>query len=142
MSRMRRLVILLLPLVFGLCCIFIIGNKLAKSTYFENLVMYGQPICSMDRHRFESEKCETCEADIMSRGVFFSKEVAMMSPYGDDYQLRFSDYYESYEQFQADYEACMVNAVGMFGVIVMLIVGYIVIHVYSKKKGGLKDERH
>lgn len=142
MSRTRRLVILLLPLVLGLSCMGIIGSKLAKSTYFENLIMYGQPICSMDRHRFESDTCGTCEATIQSSGVFFSKEVAMMSPYGDDYQLKFSDYYESYDQFRVDYDMCMVDAVGFIGVLIMLIAGYIVIHIYTKKKGGLRDARH
>lgn len=134
MSRYREAFIKSIPALVGLCIIIFFGSVLAGSVYHSALTKYGQPICSIDRHRFESETCEACGNSIMRAGVFFSTNVALESPYSSDYQVSFKDYYESYEAFKADYDMCLTYS----GVVLVTVVAEVCFYVFllmSSKKG-------
>lgn len=118
MSRYRDAFIKSIPALVGLIIIIFFASVLSGSVYHSELTKYGTPICSLDRHRFEGETCEACDNPISKTGVFFSTNVALENPYGDDYSLPFRDFYESYENFAADYNMCLTYS----GVVLVTVV--------------------
>lgn len=121
---MRRALIKSVPAIIGLCIVIFIGSLLSTSTYHKKLTPYGLPICSIDRHRFETDTCEACGEPVVKTGVFFSAAVAQLDPYGTDYQLSFTDFYQSYEEFQQDYNLCLSYSNAVLAVIVLEVVTY------------------
>lgn len=139
MSDYKGAVVRSLPAIVGLIILLFVGSHLSNSVYHSELTKYGEPICSIDRHVFDTATCEACGQDVMKSGVFFSSDVAMSNPYSDDYQVYFSDYYDSYEEFKLDYNNCLVNSVFALGVFVTEIGLYVFLFMNNRsKRSGLK----
>lgn len=139
MSGYKGVVVRSLPAIVGLVILLFVGSHLSTSVYHSELTKYGEPICSIDRHVFDTATCEACGQDVMKSGVFFSPDVAMSNPYSDDYQVYFSDYYDSYEEFKSDYTNCLVNSVFALGVFVTEIGLYVFLFMNNRsKRSGLK----
>lgn len=148
MFKFRSMLIRSLPAIVGLLILIFLASQLSSSVYYSQLVKYGNPICRVDRHVFESETCEACGGDVVQKGVFFSSAVAMENPYSEEYQVKFADYYDSFNAFEADFNNCLMLSVFALGVILTEVVFYIfmflrVRHSSSEPKklsakGGLK----
>lgn len=120
MVKFRKVAIRSIPAVVGLVILLIIGGILSGSVYYRsNLMRYGHPICNIDRHQFESEECEACGRSIKSVGVFYSMAVALENPFSEDHELRFTDFYETYEDFESDWNTCVVY--GIVGVVLIIL---------------------
>lgn len=134
---MKRHLIRSVPALVGLCIMIFIGIQLSTSVYHNNLTRYGIPICSIDRHGFEGGVCPECGAEVAKNGVFFSASVAEERPYGNDYQLKFTDFYPSWVEFEADYSLCLSYSNAMLAVIVLEVFTYVTLFVRSgRNKGG------
>lgn len=145
MSKLHRLIVVSMPGLLGLLMIFCISTQLSTSVYHNELTKYGFPICGVDRHQFTEDTCEACGADVLDSGVFFSRDVAMANRYSDDFQVRFSDYYESYEAFIEDYNRCLYCSVQVAVIVVVEILVYIFMFFYSRRKrstDGIKRVLH
>lgn len=110
-------------LAVGVGFLVFFASRLSTSTYHNHLVRYGMPICSMDRHKFKDEHCSACGERIEDSGVFYSSAIAMDNPYGDSYQVKFSDYYNSFSEFKEDYDNCLRNSI-FVGVWLFFDVGF------------------
>ena len=132
---MKKAFIRSAPAFVGLLIVIFIGSQLSSSTYHNSLTRYGAPVCSLDRHVFEDAVCAECGAEVVDKGVFFSVGVATENPYSDDYQLTFTDFYESWDAFVADYSMCLSYSNAILAVLVLEIFTYVVLFVHSHKSG-------
>lgn len=134
--RVKRVFFSSVPALIGLFIVIFSWIQLSTSTYHMKLVRYGAPICSIDKHQFESDTCEECGSGVVDTGVFFS--IDGTSAYSDDYQLKFTDFYDSYDAFRSDYDMCMSYSSAVFAILVLEVIFYVVLLIRSSrmKTGG------
>lgn len=134
---LRKVLPLLLPIAILIITI-VFGNILLKDNrYMNEFGLYNRPSCFNDGVSFTSDTCEKCGADIMEDGVLWRND-SVQGKYNLDKStvLRFSDCYESFEEFKQDYDNAMKVVYAVFAVIIAVILSYIILiilHFRHKK---------
>lgn len=139
--RWKSVLIKSIPAIIGLCILLVLNIVLSGSKYYSELTRYGYPICSIDRHRFESDTCEACGKSVENSGVFYSISVVMEDPYSEDYSLRFKDYYESWDAFKSDYTFCFALTLVVLAVLIIEVGLYLFLFMWSRKLRRQKERR-
>lgn len=134
---LRKVLPLLLPIVILIITI-VFGNLLLKDNrYMNEFGLYNRPSCFNDWVAFTSDTCEKCGANIMKDGVLWRND-SVQGKYNLDKStvLRFSDCYDSYEEFKHDYDNAMKVVYAVFAVIIAVILSYVILitlHLVKKK---------
>jgi hypothetical protein len=134
----------LIPDIIIIIAIVVCSVLLRSNYYFENLALYGTPICAVDKHAYTTDKCPECGGDIIYNGQFVKRYVEDYDNATDTEQyttVMFDEYYEDYDTYKSDLNSCLGLSIGtlsLIGIFIVLNVIFLVIHFVRKKKAKIR----